>query len=436
MRPPSLSESQGLRYGVFFLLYVRQGIPAGFASTAIANSLTARGVDAESVGTFVAWISLPWTLQFVWGPVVDRFQGSPMGRRRPWVLGAQLLGLIATLPLIAIHDPVAQMRTIAWIFLVHSVIASVQDTGVDSMAISAVPDRERGRLNAFMRGGFIVGMGAGALLSVAIEARGFAFAAGLQSLSLAFLALLTFVVREHPGDAFLPWGHRTGTTTDRGVIGPVVDRSSREIVTELWRGLLAPTSRRLFAAIATGYLCGSVFIRTLSIHLIRDAGWGDSELSVFMGTFSTLSALSVVAIAGWLSDRVGHRRLLTRVMLVLGVFLVVFSGLSPWWTNRGLTRPALMIWYTFDPILSVAAMPALMALCRPGVEGSQFTAYMALVNLCDVLGSYLAGLALTVTSAPIIAASCGLVVLIATTSISGRHSPNAQLSKSVEAVKS
>ena len=216
MRLPCLSESRNLRYGVFFLLYLRQGIPAGFASTALANSLTARGVDPEAVGAFVAWTGLPWTLQFVWGPVVDRFQGSPLGRRRPWVLGAQLLGLIATLPLIAVGDPVTRMGTIAWIFLAHSVIASVQDTGVDAMAISVVPDRERGRVNAFMRGGFVVGTGAGALLSAAMAARGFAFAAALQSLSLGLLALLTFVVRERPGDAFLPGGGGRGRRRTTG----------------------------------------------------------------------------------------------------------------------------------------------------------------------------------------------------------------------------
>jgi len=425
MRLPCLSESRNLRYGVFFLLYVRQGIPAGFASTALANSLTARGVDPEAVGAFVAWTGLPWTLQFVWGPVVDRFQGSPLGRRRPWVLGAQVLGLIATLPLIAVGDPVTRMGTIAWIFLAHSVIASVQDTGVDAMAISVVPDRERGRVNAFMRGGFVVGTGAGALLSAAMAARGFAFAAALQSLSLGLLALLTFVVRERPGDAFLPGGRRAGSPAHHGATGPGVDRTVYAIVSEVWRGLLAPASRRLFAAVATGYLCASVFIRTLSTHLIRDAGWGDSELSVFSGSFGTLSALGVMAAGGWLSDRVGHRRLLTRVMFALGVFLVVFSGLGPWWSSRATTRSALMVWYAFDPMLSVAAMPALMALCRPGVEGSQFTAYMALVNLCDVLGSYLAGRALTVASAPVVAAACGLVVLVAAASMTRRHEARA-----------
>lgn len=422
MQLPALSQSRALRRGVFFLLYFRQGLPAGFASTALANTLTARGVAAETVGDFVALTGLPWTLQFVWGPVIDRFQGSAMGRRRPWILGAQLFGLAACLPLLAVDDPAARLGLISWTFLVHSVVASVQDTGVDAMAISAVPDGERGRVNAFMRAGFIVGMGAGAMLSIVMAAQGFRSAAALQIFALALITLVTFLVRERPGDTLLPFRPRPG-----GVNHTHIARlSTRAIVIELARGLLGFTSLRLFLPVAASYLAASVFIRALSIHLIRDAGWGDAELSTFSGGAGTLMALAVVAAGGWLSDRVGHRRLLSWVLCVLAVYLLSFAALGPWWSSRSLTRPALAAWYAFDPLLSVAAMPALMALCRPGVEGSQFTAYMALVNLCDVLGSHLAGRALGVVTAPSVAAGCGLIVLLASVSSWRRSRPAPQ----------
>lgn len=406
MRGPFLSQSTALRYGVVFLLYFRQGLPAGFAQTALANSLTARGVNAAEVGAFVAWIGLPWTLQFVWGPLIDRFQGSAMGRRRPWVLGAQLLGLVATLPLLFIVDPVEQLAAVSWIFLAHSVVASVQDTGVDAMAISMTPDRQRGRMNAFMRAGFLVGLGAGAMLSVVMKDGGFRAAAGLQTIALALLAVLTFVVRERPGDALLPGGRREGMVSPRRA-----GMNVSAIVAELIRGMLAPTGLRIFLASAIGYLAASVFSRAVSFHLIRNAGWGDAELSVFSGWNGTALALVVVLLGGPLSDRIGHGRLLVAVLALMGGYLIAVGSLGASWSDRSLMRPALAIWYGFDPLLSVAAMPALMAVCRPGVEGSQFTAYMALVNLCDVLGSYLAGKALGFASAPTIAAACGAAAL-------------------------
>ena len=64
-----------------------------------------------------------------------------------------------------------------------------------------------------------------------------------------------------------------------------------------------------------------------------------------------------------------------------------------------------------DPLISLAAMPLLMAYCRPKIEGSQFTTYMALVNLCTVAASYLNGWLLQLTTAPIIGFGCGLVLV-------------------------
>jgi PAT family beta-lactamase induction signal transducer AmpG len=65
---------------VFFYLYVMQGIASGFYLTALANYFTADGVGPDVVGSFIALFGLPWTFQFIWGPVINHFQGSPMGR--------------------------------------------------------------------------------------------------------------------------------------------------------------------------------------------------------------------------------------------------------------------------------------------------------------------------------------------------------------------
>ena len=227
------------------------------------------------------------------------------------------------------------------------------------------------------------------------------------------MMLPTFLVRERPGDALLP--SRRPAREPGAPRAP--DLRVRDLFAELARGFFQPAGLRLFAAIATGYLAASVFIRSLSMHLIGRLGWLDTELSVLTGTFGTISALAVVIAGGWLSDRFGHRRMLVAVLLMMGAFLVGFDLLPGLWPDRSSARAALMIWYGFDPALSVAAMPALMAICRRGVEGSQFTTYMALVNLCDVAGSYLAGRVMGVVDTPTIGLACGVAVLVAALSL-------------------
>ncbi len=53
-----------------------------------------------------------------------------------------------------------------------------------------------------------------------------------------------------------------------------------------------------------------------------------------------------------------------------------------------------------------------MTLCKEYTAGSQFTAYMAFINLSDVVGSYVSGWALLVLPAPVLGFSCGIVLLI------------------------
>ncbi|MGI4971336.1 MAG: MFS transporter, partial [Janthinobacterium lividum] len=156
-----LRDSARLRYFTFFYLYVMQGIPAGFGLTAVYNYLVGNGLSARSVGSFAAIVGLPWTFQFVWGPLIDKYQYSIIGHRKQWVVLTQLVAALASLSLLLVHSPVAQLSLMSGVFFVHSVFASIQDASVDAIAISVVPVAERGRVNAFMRGGFLLGWAVG-----------------------------------------------------------------------------------------------------------------------------------------------------------------------------------------------------------------------------------------------------------------------------------
>src|ERR1700712_868198 len=157
MQTPVLNESPGLRYVTFFYLYIMQGIPAGFALTALSNYLLGKGVSSGQVGTFIALVGLPWTVQFVWGPLIDRFQYSGMGHRKHWVVLSQWMAVLASCGLLLVRAPESQVPLLSLAFFIHSIFASVQVSSVDAMAITITPVAQRGRINAYMRGGFLLG---------------------------------------------------------------------------------------------------------------------------------------------------------------------------------------------------------------------------------------------------------------------------------------
>jgi PAT family beta-lactamase induction signal transducer AmpG len=87
---PALSDSSLWRYIAFTALYMAQGLPAGLLALAIPAWLAKQGMGTAEIGIYLGIIGLPWSLKFVAGPIMDRFSFLSMGRRRPWILAAQL----------------------------------------------------------------------------------------------------------------------------------------------------------------------------------------------------------------------------------------------------------------------------------------------------------------------------------------------------------
>ncbi|MBO0932087.1 MFS transporter [Fibrella aquatilis] len=405
---PVLSQNRPLRFITFFYLYVMQGVPAGFATTALANYIAAEGISSDRVGTFIAMQGLPWSFQFIWGPFIDKHQSSSMGRRRPWVLGAQLMAVVASLGMLTISDPAGNVYLLGLTFLIHSTVASVQDASVDAMAISTIPEHERGRINAFMRGGFLAGTALGAAgLAVVLRNEGFHTAVLTQSAFLLLLTVVTFFIREQPGDTLLPVSSQYVITDNE-----THDHSIRWLFTELFRGLFARESLRWFLPILLVYSCQNAFIRAFNIHLVQQLHWDPTELSQLTGSYGILIVVVILLVGGWAADRYGAKRLLPWVIGTNFLILLAFSLAAPYWSDHRVASAVAVVWNMLDPSLSVVAIPILMALCRPNVEGSQFTTYMAFVNLSDIIGAFVSGHAQQYVTAPTIglctAAAAGL----------------------------
>ena len=124
MRQTALADSSLLRYTSFTALYIAQGLPGGLLGVAFSAWLAEQGLGTAEIGGFLAVIALPWSLKLVWGPLMDRFTYLPMGRRRPWIVGAQL-GLVGSCGALSlVPDPVANLGLLSAIGFVVSLFAT------------------------------------------------------------------------------------------------------------------------------------------------------------------------------------------------------------------------------------------------------------------------------------------------------------------------
>ena len=86
------------------LLGFSSGLPLALSGSTLLVWMTEAGVNLGTIGLF-ALVGTPYTLKFLWAPLVDALHvplfTNAFGRRRGWLLFSQLL-LIATVLLLAI----------------------------------------------------------------------------------------------------------------------------------------------------------------------------------------------------------------------------------------------------------------------------------------------------------------------------------------------
>jgi MFS transporter, PAT family, beta-lactamase induction signal transducer AmpG len=91
------------RIGLMLPLGFTSGLPLALTSGTLQAWLTVAGVDLKTIGIFTL-VGLPYSIKFLWAPVMDRVTLPWLGRRRGWMLltdiavaaGLALMGLVGT----------------------------------------------------------------------------------------------------------------------------------------------------------------------------------------------------------------------------------------------------------------------------------------------------------------------------------------------------
>src|SRR3954470_7940039 len=129
MRNP-FAVFQSRRMVTVFLIAFGSGLPLMLTGQTIQQWLLDDKIDIKSVATFAS-IGLPYTLKFLWAPLLDRYTLPFLGRRRGWLLGFQL-GLAAALVWISQLDPRDDPEKFALSALVIATLSASLDVVVDA----------------------------------------------------------------------------------------------------------------------------------------------------------------------------------------------------------------------------------------------------------------------------------------------------------------
>ncbi len=151
-----------------FVMGFASGLPLALSAATLSIWLTQEGVSLTAIGLF-AFVGTPYTLKFLWAPVIDRVPlpglTRLLGRRRSWMVFIQLL-LMAAVAVLGLTRPgEAPLVTAACALLVAFLSAS-QDIVIDAYRIEILDPEQQGAGAAATQAGYRMGAlasGAGAL---------------------------------------------------------------------------------------------------------------------------------------------------------------------------------------------------------------------------------------------------------------------------------
>jgi len=377
-----LRQSAGLRYLTFTALYVAQGIPIGLFTIALPAWLAENGAGPASVGSLVAITGLPWAFKLIAGPFMDRFSLPAMGRRRPWVIGAQFGLCVSFLGVLLVAQPLDDLWILIGVGLCVNTFAALQDVAVDGMAIDVLPADERGRANALMACGQVVGFsGFGALAGLLLSDYGLGVTGIVAGLLVAAILLLSVVVRERSGERLLPW--TTGAAAPRKVRPP---GSFQDIFSSLLRVLLLPMSLVLITVELLSRASAGIYVSLLPVLSVQELGYSSEAYANWFGLTGAISAFLGILI-GPVIDRYGAARLLSLSLLGSAAIALTFALFVSLWSEGSFVLTCLMVSQIFAQGFFVSMISIFMGICWTRVAATQFAIYMSLANLSRSLGA-------------------------------------------------
>ncbi|KMP12421.1 muropeptide transporter [Candidatus Nitromaritima sp. SCGC AAA799-C22] len=358
----TLSSLANRRIGVITVLGFASGLPLALTGGTLQAWMTVEGVDLKTIGIFTL-VGIPYTVKFLWAPILDRYALPWLGRRRGWILVSQvaLMGLIVALGL---SSPKNTPWLVALLALFLAFTSASQDIVVDAYRTDVLREKERGLGAAVYVTGYRLAMlVSGALALVLSGFLGWRMTYMLMAALMIFGALATFLGPE-PEEVVQP-----PRSLKEAVAGPLQEFFSRP---GAW----------VFLALIILYKIGDAFAGSLTTaFLIRGPGFSVAEVGTINKGLGLIATILGALFGGVVLARLG----LYRSLMVFGILQAVSNLSFMVLAHVGKVYSMMVLAVAFENLsggMGTAAFVAfLMALCDHRFTATQFALLSALASL-------------------------------------------------------
>lgn len=312
------------------------GLPFYLVYSTLSAWLRQVGIQRSTIG-MLAWVSILYSIKFLWAPVVDRVAPPLLerllGRRRGWMLWAQL-GIALGLFNIGLCDPAGGVRSIALWALFTTFCAATQDIALDAWRIESAALQKQGVMLGAYQVGYRVALICGGAGALAIAGYAGWHTSYSSMAALVAVGVITTLLVPEPHPATPPgviarearviewlesrahWPQSLRTAGERfiaAVICPLTD----------FFGRYGATLALLILAFVGVYRLTEFTMGSMVNPFYIDRGFTLPQIATVVKLYGLLMSLAGVFLAGVLIARLGLWR-----SLLLGSVLIVASNLG------------------------------------------------------------------------------------------------------------
>lgn len=352
---------------VALLMGVSCGLPLLLTISVLQAWMKEEGVDLTVIG-LMSLVGLPYTLKFLWAPFLDRFTLFFLGRRRGWLLVAQV-ALIFSIVGLGSTDPGSHPWKVAIAAFLVTFFSASQDIVVDAYRREDLPDEELGLGSSLYVNGYRMGMllasGGGLILADHIP-----FSMVYLMMAACMLpGVLTTLLAPEPEITV-----ETPKSMREAVVDPLVEYFSRQDA--LW-----------VLAFILLYKIGDSMASAMTIPFYLDVGFSKTEIGAVVKLFGFWATITGSLIGGVLMLRLE----INRSLWVFGFLQALSTACFAILARVGYSIPALSAVVAFENLSSgmgTAAYAAFMAsITNKKFTATQYALLTSLMGMPRVLAS-------------------------------------------------
>ena len=352
---------------VIFFLGISSGIPLLVTGSTLQAWMTDEKVNLAVIGMF-SLVGLPYTVKFLWAPVMDRYVPPFLGRRRGWMLISQIL-LMMAIGAFSLARPAESPWIVAFLAVLVSFFSASQDIVVDAYRRELLRDEELGLGSSLAVNGYRIGMLiSGAFALFLADRISWNYVYLLLAASLLIGIITTCLAPGSEGQVIPPKSLR------EAVIEPFIDYFKRIGAFEILAFILL-------------YKIGDVMASSMTTPFILKMGFTKTELAAIVKTFGIFATITGGLVGGILIIKLGLRKGLWIFGILQAVSTLSFSALA----SVGAYHSILAATVTFENLTSgmgTAAFTAFMAsLCNKRFTATQYALLSSLMGIPRVIAA-------------------------------------------------